>query len=47
MPLPHVCSDTHLLIRTALFGLKRIYRQGYAYKRAELHASGFAAVSHQ
>ncbi|WP_430230208.1 Y-family DNA polymerase [Nitrosomonas communis] len=34
VPLPNASSDTRLLIRAALFGLKCIYRQGYAYKKA-------------
>lgn len=34
VPLPNASSDTRLLVRAALSGLKRIYRQGYAYKKA-------------
>lgn len=34
VPLPNASSDTRLLVRAALFGLKRIYRRGYAYKKA-------------
>ena len=33
IPLPYASSDTHLLVRAALFGLKRIYRPGFAYKK--------------
>ncbi|SFM12331.1 DinB/UmuC family translesion DNA polymerase [Nitrosomonas communis] len=28
VPLPNASSDTRLLVRAALFGLKRIYRKG-------------------
>ncbi|WP_074797863.1 DinB/UmuC family translesion DNA polymerase [Nitrosospira briensis] len=34
VPLPNESSDTRLLVRAALFGLKRIYRAGYAYNKA-------------
>ena len=34
VPLPNASSDTRILIRAALFGLKHIYRKGYAYKKA-------------
>jgi DNA polymerase V len=33
VPLPNASGDIRLLIRAALFGLKCIYRQGYAYKK--------------
>ncbi|SFM61186.1 Y-family DNA polymerase [Nitrosomonas communis] len=34
VPLPNASSDTRILIRAALFGLKHICRKGYAYKKA-------------
>jgi DNA polymerase V len=34
IPLPNASADTRLLVRAALFGLKKIYRPGYAYKKA-------------
>jgi DNA polymerase V len=48
VPLPHACSDMRLLSRAALFGLKRIYRQGYAYKRAGVILKGIdSSAVHQ
>lgn len=40
IPLPNASSDTRLLIRAALFGLKHIYRKGYAYKKAGVILTG-------
>jgi DNA polymerase V len=40
VPLPNASSDTRLLIRAALFGLKHIYRKGYAYKKAGVILAG-------
>lgn len=40
VPLPNASADTRLLIRAALFGLKRIYRPGYAYKKAGVILAG-------
>lgn len=34
IPLPNASADTRLLVRAALFGLKRIFRRGFAYKKA-------------
>jgi DNA polymerase V len=34
IPLPNATSDTRLLVRAALFGLKQIYREGFAYGKA-------------
>ncbi|SFN45188.1 DNA polymerase V [Nitrosospira briensis] len=34
VPLPNESSDTRLLVRAALFGLKQIYRAGYTYNKA-------------
>lgn len=34
IPLPNPSSDTRLLIRAALYGLQKIYRAGYFYKKA-------------
>lgn len=36
IPLPNASSDTRLLVRAALFGLKRIYRPGFAYKKTRV-----------
>ncbi len=48
VPLPNASSDTCLLVRAALFGLKRIYRQGYAYKKAGVMLTGIdSAIMHQ
>jgi DNA polymerase V len=40
IPLPNASSDTRLLVRGALFGLKKIYRAGYAYKKAGVMLMG-------
>lgn len=45
IPLPNESSDTRLLVRAALFGLQRIYRRGYAYKKAGVMLSGVAAAT--
>lgn len=34
IPLPNASADTRLLARAALFGLKKIFKPGYAYKKA-------------
>jgi DNA polymerase V len=34
IPLPNASADTRLLVRAALFGLEKIYKPGYAYKKA-------------
>lgn len=34
IPLPNPSSDTRLLMRAALYGLQKIYRAGYFYKKA-------------
>ena len=34
IPLPNASCDTRLLVRAALYGLKKIYRSGFAYKKA-------------
>ena len=48
VPLPNASSYTRLLIRAALFSLKRIYRQGYAYKKAGVMLTGIdSATMHQ
>ncbi|SFI80918.1 Y-family DNA polymerase [Nitrosomonas sp. Nm34] len=48
VPLPNASSDTRLLVRAALFGLKRIYRPGYAYKKAGVILTGIdSAAVHQ
>ena len=40
IPLPNASADTRLLVRAALFGLKKIYRPGYAYKKAGVMLMG-------
>lgn len=45
VPLPNESSDTRLLVRAALFGLKRIYRRGYAYKKAGVMLTGIAPAA--
>lgn len=40
VPLPEPTADTRALIRAALWGLRRIYRAGYAYKKAGVLLSG-------
>ncbi len=42
VPLPNASSDTRLLVRAALFGLKHIYRKGYAYKKAGVILTGIS-----
>lgn len=45
VPLPNASSDTRLLVRAALFGLKRIYREGYAYKKAGVILTGIDPIT--
>ncbi|SFL94124.1 Y-family DNA polymerase [Nitrosomonas communis] len=45
VPLPNASSDTRLLVRAALFGLKRIYRKGYAYKKAGVILTGIDSAT--
>jgi DNA polymerase V len=45
VPLPNASSDTRLLIRAALFGLKHIYRKGYAYKKAGVILTGIDSAA--
>ncbi|MEP6606229.1 MAG: DUF4113 domain-containing protein, partial [Nitrosospira sp.] len=45
VPLPNASSDTRLLVRAALFGLKRIYRPGFAYKKTGVMLIGIAPAS--
>ena len=40
VPLPEPSADTRELIQAALWGLRRIYRTGYAYKKAGVMLSG-------
>jgi DNA polymerase V len=40
IPLPNASADTRLLVRAALFGLKKIYRGGFAYKKAGVMLMG-------
>jgi DNA polymerase V len=44
IPLPNASSDTRLLVRAALFGLKRIYRPGFAYKKTGIMLVGLASA---
>lgn len=45
VPLTHASSDTRLLIRAALFGLKHIYRPGFAYKKAGVMLTGITSAA--
>jgi DNA polymerase V len=45
VPLPNATSDTRLLVRAALFGLKRIYRPGFAYKKAGVMLMGISSAA--
>jgi DNA polymerase V len=45
VPLPNASSDTRLLVREALFGLKHIYRRGYAYKKAGVILTGIESAA--
>lgn len=45
VPLPNASSDTRLLIGTALFGLKHIYRSGFAYKKVGVMLTGITSSS--
>jgi DNA polymerase V len=45
IPLPNASCDTRLLVRAALFGLKHIYRQGYAYKKAGIILTGIESTA--
>lgn len=47
MPLPNASSDTRLLVRAALFGLKRIYRPGFAYKKTGVMLIGIGPAARQ
>ena len=47
IPLPNVSSDTRLLVRAALFGLKRIYRPGFAYKKTGVMLIGIGPAAVQ
>ena len=42
VPLPNPSADTRLLVRAALFGLARIYRPGYYYKKAGVILQGIS-----
>lgn len=44
IPLPNASSDTCLLVRAALFGLRHIYRKGYAYKKAGVILTGIDPI---
>ena len=43
VPLPNPSADTRLLIRAAVFGLERIYRPGYLYKKAGVILQGISS----
>ena len=47
IPLPNASSDTRMLVRAALFGLKRIYRPGFAYKKADVMLIGIGPAAVQ
>lgn len=40
IPLANASADTRLLVRAALFGLKKIYRPGYIYKKTGVMLMG-------
>lgn len=42
IPLPNASADTRLLVRAALFGLKKIYKPGYVYKKAGVMLMGIS-----
>lgn len=44
MPLPEPSADTRVLINAALWGLGKIFRTGYAYKKAGVLLSGLEPV---
>lgn len=45
IPLPESTDDTLRLIKVALWGLKKIYRPGYAYKKAGVALMNFSNAS--
>src|SRR5665647_3888353 len=45
IPLPNASSDTRLLVRAALFGLKKIYKPGHAYKKAGVMLTGIGPAA--
>ena len=45
VPLPEPSADTRALINAALWGLSKIYRPGYAYKKAGVLLSGLEPVA--
>ena len=47
IPLPNASSDTRLLVRAALFGLKKIYKPGYAYKKTGVMLIGIGPAARQ
>ena len=44
VPLPNASSDTRLLVKAALFGLRHIYQKGYAYKKAGVILTGIDPI---
>lgn len=44
VPLTHPSSDNRILIRAALHGLRRIYREGYLYQKTGVILSGISAA---
>lgn len=47
IPLPEATDDTLRLTRTALWGLKSIYRPGFAYQKAGVALLGLTAAAHR
>lgn len=45
VPLHEPSADTRVLIKAALWGLNKIYRTGYAYKKAGVLLSGLESVT--
>lgn len=46
IPLPEATDDTLRLTRAALWGLKRIYRPGFAYQKAGVALMNLSATAH-
>ena len=47
VPLPNPSNDTRLLVKAALFGLRRIYRERYRYKKAGVVLNGISDAATQ
>lgn len=47
VPLPNASNDTRLLAKAATLGLRRIYREGYRYKKAGVVLIGISDANRQ